>query len=326
MAASDVLSPEVLSKFSSDEYEDGDTCELRAPSPSPTIGAKKLLSIFDEPENAKAAPAIPLEFQGEDLKKAPPAPLEPAAASSISWSVPRPHAALFLTCSALLASTAAAFACARRGARAFCGQPTTFLPRGRRTRRRALLLGEESANATLEPLLADDLFSAVMHENGALDPEDAAAVVAAVEARSAKGAYRSAFEAAAAEDDEESFAAFEADYAFLSRAHVLDVRAHVLGRSDVSTALHSDPSRDLVDAVAASEGVEYEHAFERSTVKPVETAEGGFVLGLRQHILRGAEGLLHQDPSIDLEDLMAIKSKARANKLRARLAADRTRL
>jgi len=330
------LTPEVQRYFKSEQYEDGETAEIRAPAPDSTIGAKKLLSLF-EPEapagkEASSEPAIPLEFQGEDLKKlpAPPAapqePEEPASSSSVPASLYRPALALWLTCGALLATSAAAFACARRGAtRAFCGQPAPFLPRGRRTRRRALLaLGEEPANATAEPPAS--LLASVLAEDPAMDPADAAAVVAAVEARSAGGAFRAAA-APASNERAEGLAAFEADYAAASRAHVLDVRAHVLSRGDVKSALHLDPARELVDAVGSTEGSDYAHAFERSASEhPVRTADGGFVLGLRAHILRGAEGLLHQDPSIDLEDIMPVKAKARALKIRARLAGEKGRV
>ena len=96
---------------------------------------------------------------------------------------------------------------------------------------------------------------------------------------------------------------------------------------DVKSALHLDPARELVDAVGSTEGSDYAHAFERSASEhPVRTADGGFVLGLRAHILRGAEGLLHQDPSIDLEDIMPVKAKARALKIRARLAGEKGRV
>ena len=63
------LSPEIAAKFAAAEAADaGDTYEV-APhkeTPRKSLGAKKLLSLFDEPEgeDLKAEPAIPLEFQG----------------------------------------------------------------------------------------------------------------------------------------------------------------------------------------------------------------------------------------------------------------------
>ena len=73
------LSPEVAARFAAaEENEAGGTWEVAPHKESPTksLGAQKLLSLFDEPEDLKAEPepAIPLEFQGEDLKAEQPAP------------------------------------------------------------------------------------------------------------------------------------------------------------------------------------------------------------------------------------------------------------
>ena len=117
---------------------------------------------------------------------------------------------------------------------------------------------------------------------------------------------------------EEALASFEKDYGAASRAHVLDVRAHVLGR--VAGALDAQPDLDLVDAVeAGAAGGAYEHAYERADVEsgPVATA-GGFLLNLRAHVMRGADGLLHQNPAMDVEDVLAVKARTKQAKLAAR--------
>ena len=73
------LSPEVAARFAAAEAAaDGDTWEVAPHKETPTksLGAKNLLALFDEPGKAAAEPepAIPLEFQGEDLKAEQPAP------------------------------------------------------------------------------------------------------------------------------------------------------------------------------------------------------------------------------------------------------------
>ena len=65
------LSPEVAARFAAAEAAaDGDTWEVAPHKETPTksLGAKNLLALFDEPGKAAEEPAIPLEFQGEDLK------------------------------------------------------------------------------------------------------------------------------------------------------------------------------------------------------------------------------------------------------------------
>ena len=66
-------------------------------------------------------------------------------------------------------------------------------------------------------------------------------------------------------------------------------------------------------------GGAYEHAYERADVEsgPVATA-GGFLLNLRAHVMRGADGLLHQNPAMDVEDVLAVKARAKQAKLAAR--------
>ena len=50
---------------------------------------------------------------------------------------------------------------------------------------------------------------------------------------------------------------------------------------------------------------------------PVATA-GGFLLNLRAHVMRGADGLLHQNPAMDVEDVLAVKARTKQAKLAAR--------
>merc|ERR1719453_306787 len=125
-----------------------------------------------------------------------------------------------------------------------------------------------------------------------MDPADADAVVAALQARGGRLAEAASVPEA---EREEALASFEKDYGAASRAHVLDVRAHVLGR--VAGALDAQPDLDLVDAVEAA---------------------GGFLLNLRAHVMRGADGLLHQNPAMDVEDVLAVKARTKQAKLAAR--------
>merc|ERR1719453_2026552 len=147
-----------------------------------------------------------------------------------------------------------------------------------------------------------------------MDPADADAVVAALQARGGRLAEAASVPEA---EREEALASFEKDYGAASRAHVLDVRAHVLGR--VAGALDAQPDLDLVDAVEAGSAGKYEHAYERADVEggPVATA-GGFLLNLRAHVMRGADGLLHQNPAMDVEDVLAVKARTKQAKLAAR--------
>ena len=147
-----------------------------------------------------------------------------------------------------------------------------------------------------------------------MDTTDADAVVGALTARGGRLA-----EAASAPSVEREpiLASFETDYAAASRAHVLDVRAHVLQR--VQGALEAQPELDLVDAVEAGAGLGYEHAHERADLEgqPVATT-GGFLLNLRAHVLRGADGLLHQNPEMDLDDIVSTKTRVKQAKLASR--------
>ena len=311
------LSPEIAAKFAAAEAADaGDTYEV-APhkeTPRKSLGAKKLLSLFDEPEgeDLKAEPAIPLEFQGEDLKKDLPDAPAPRAASAY-----RPALALWALAGFTALTSAAAFMCGRRGgAKAMCGQRMVTVPRGR-ARRRVLLRDDDDAKGlVVAPPPARELFfhKVLRHQDPAMDPADADAVVAALQARGGRLAEAASVPEA---EREEALASFEKDYGAASRAHVLDVRAHVLGR--VAGALDAQPDLDLVDAVEAGSAGKYEHAYERADVEggPVATA-GGFLLNLRAHVMRGADGLLHQNPAMDVEDVLAVKARAKQAKLAAR--------
>ena len=77
------------------------------------------------------------------------------------------------------------------------------------------------------------------------------------------------------------------------------------------------PADAAVEAGAANG--KYEHAYERADVEggPVATA-GGFLLNLRAHVMRGADGLLHQNPAMDVEDVLAVKARTKQAKLAAR--------
>jgi len=311
------LSPEIAAKFAAAEAADaGDTYEV-APhkeTPRKSLGAKKLLSLFDEPEgeDLKAEPAIPLEFQGEDLKKDLPDAPAPRAASAY-----RPALALWALAGFTALTSAAAFMCGRRGgAKAMCGQRMVTVPRGR-ARRRVLLRDDDDAKGlVVAPPPARELFfhKVLRHQDPAMDPADADAVVAALQARGGRLAEAASVPEA---EREEALASFEKDYGAASRAHVLDVRAHVLGR--VAGALDAQPDLDLVDAVEAGAAGKYEHAYERADVEggPVATA-GGFLLNLRAHVMRGADGLLHQNPAMDVEDVLAVKARTKQAKLAAR--------
>jgi len=313
--ASGALSPEVAARFAAaEENEAGDTWEVAPHKETPTksLGAKKLLSLFDEPEDLKAeAPEpIPLEFQGEDLKAEQPAP---RAASAY-----RPALALWALAGFTALTSAAAFMCGRRGgAKAMCGQRMVTVPRGR-ARRRVLLRDDDDAKGlVVAPPPARELFfhKVLRHQDPAMDPADADAVVAALQARGGRLAEAASVPEA---EREEALASFEKDYGAASRAHVLDVRAHVLGR--VAGALDAQPDLDLVDAVEAGAAPgKYEHAYERADVEggPVATA-GGFLLNLRAHVMRGADGLLHQNPAMDVEDVLAVKARTKQAKLAAR--------
>ena len=309
------LSPEVAARFAAAEAAaDGDTWEVAPHKETPTksLGAKNLLALFDEPGKAAEAPepAIPLEFQGEDLKAEQPAP---RAASAY-----RPALALWALAGFTALTSAAAFMCGRRGgAKAVCGQRMVTVPRGR-ARRRVLLGDDDDAKGlVVAPPPARELFfhKVLRHQDPAMDPADADAVVAALQARGGRLAEAASVPEA---EREEALASFEKDYGAASRAHVLDVRAHVLGR--VAGALDAQPDLDLVDAVeAGAAGGAYEHAYERADVEsgPVATA-GGFLLNLRAHVMRGADGLLHQNPAMDVEDVLAVKARAKQAKLAAR--------
>lgn len=208
--------------------------------------------------------------------------------------------------------------CGRRGgAKAVCGQRMVTVPRGR-ARHRVLLGDDDDAKGlVVAPPPARELFfhKVLRHQDPAMDPADADAVVAALQARGGRLAEAASVPEA---EREEALASFEKDYGAASRAHVLDVRAHVLGR--VAGALDAQPDLDLVDAVeAGAAGGTYEHAYERADVEsgPVATA-GGFLLNLRAHVMRGADGLLHQNPAMDVEDVLAVKARAKQAKLAAR--------
>lgn len=308
------LSPEVLRAF--ETAADGDTLEVKAPK-EPSV-KKNLLSVFDEP--------LPKEFCGEDLKKpaaAPPAaPKAPEPAPAVYLGakyIYRPALVLSATVSALLLTSAAAFAC-RHGSsnlRACGSQPHVVPHRARRTRRLALYADADYGNATHA---CPGLEETLLHQDPSMDPEDAQRVAEALRAAAERPLYAevreppsppSPYDAAAPPQKTWAPDEFAEEYSKASRAQVLDVRGEVLRRLAKASAAH-DPSADLKDALDAVSGPEYRHAYEKGAPGPVETAEGGFLLGLRDHLLRGADGLVHQDPAIDLSDLASIKAKARA--------------
>lgn len=334
-----ILSPEVAARFEAacEGAADGDTYEV-APhkeTPRKSLGAANLLALFDEPgaedlkdlKDLKAEPAIPLEFQGVNLKaEQAPEPIpaefqgEDLKAPRAATSSYRPALALWATCSALALTSAAAFMCGRGSRTNTCGQRMAVVPRGlRRTRRRARLSDDDITDAlalVVPPPPVRELFfhKVLRHQDPSMDTTDADAVVGALTARGGRLA-----EAASAPSVEREpiLASFETDYAAASRAHVLDVRAHVLQR--VQGALEAQPELDLVDAVEAGAGLGYEHAHERADLEgqPVATT-GGFLLNLRAHVLRGADGLLHQNPEMDLDDIVSTKTRVKQAKLASR--------
>ncbi len=172
------LSPEVAARFAAAEAAaDGDTWEVAPHKETPTksLGAKNLLALFDEPgKDLKQAeePAIPLEFQGEDLKAEQPAP---RAASAY-----RPALALWALAGFTALTSAAAFMCGRRGgAKAVCGQRMVTVPRGR-ARRRVLLGDDDDAKGlVVAPPPARELFfhKVLRHQDPAMDPADADALL-----------------------------------------------------------------------------------------------------------------------------------------------------
>mmetsp|Transcript_15900 Transcript_15900/g.47425 ORF Transcript_15900/g.47425 Transcript_15900/m.47425 type:complete len:331 (+) Transcript_15900:174-1166(+) len=306
------LSPEVLRAF--ETAADGDTLEVKAPK-EPQV-KQNLLSVFDEP--------LPEEFRGEDLKK--PAPAAPAAPAAPEPSVYlgakyiyRPALVLGGTVSALLLTSAAAFACRHGSNLRACGpQPHVVVPhRARRTRRLALHADADYGNETNA---CPGLEEALLHQDPSMDPEDAQRVAEALRAAAERPLYEevreppapaSPYDAAAPPQKTWAPDEFAEEYSKASRAQVLDVRGEVLRRLATASAAH-DPSADLKDALDAVSGPDYRHAYEKGAPGPVETPEGGFLLGLRDHLLRGADGLVHADPAIDLSDLASVKAKARA--------------
>ena len=303
---------------------------------------------------ARGAPACEAGAACGACAKAPPPivvfPEATRRAAAASSSGPcRGRLALAVLCLALLFSTAAAFACsarAGRSTRALCGEPAVLLPRGARRVRRlarrydaavydegtAAALGGETSNDTQACDLRPDggaarrLEATLLHQVPGLDPADAAAVSAALAAAGGDGGdalYR-------AEDDEEArgggaevdvdvFAQLEAAYAAASRGQVLHVRKHVLGRLDGSHIFHTSPEISLVDAVTLTEGLDYTHAYKRPQFEPLQTKEGAFVLGVRDHLVKGNQDVLHQDPAIDIADLAAVKERTRLTKLNTKL-------
>ena len=100
---------------------------------------------------------------------------------------------------------------------------------------------------------------------------------------------------------------------------MLHVRRHVLDRLDGTRLLVTNPELSLVDAVTLTEGASYAHAYKRPDFKPLVTKDGAFVLGVRDHLTRGADEFLHQDAAIDLKDLAAVKERARLSKISNKL-------
>ena len=349
-----VLSPEVQAAFERAEAEaDGDTVQLPTPAPAETKHAKNLLSLFDAPAPEKEAapaaaagkPAPPLAAAltaelgaARAAAKAPPPIVRfPEARAPQPARAPRAGVALAALSLALLFSTAAAFACsarASRSARALCGEPLAVLPRGaRRVRRRAHATFDaatvrDEANDTLAcgAPPADErrrLEAALLHQNPGLEPADLAAVAAAALVAGAGGLFEDAAPDAApdvaAAGGDALFGAFAAQYAEASRGQVLHVRRHVLDRLDGTRLLAANPELSLVDAVTLTEGASYAHAYKRPDFKPLVTKDGAFVLGVRDHLTRGADEFLHQDAAIDLKDLAAVKERARLSKISNKL-------
>ncbi|KAH8051084.1 hypothetical protein JL720_15241 [Aureococcus anophagefferens] len=213
-------------------------------------------------------------------------------------------------------STAAAFACSARASRsARAGEPLAVLPgRGRRRRdadaRRAAVRDEANDTLACGAPPADErrrLEAALLHQNPGLEPADLAAVAALAPALApaARGRWRRRGAGVAAAGGDALFGAFAAQYAEASRGQVLHVRRHVLDRLDGTRLLVTNPELSLVDAVTLTEGASYAHAYKRPDFKPLVTKDGAFVLGVRDHLTRGADEFLHQDAAIDLKDLAA---------------------
>ncbi|EGB07347.1 hypothetical protein AURANDRAFT_71853 [Aureococcus anophagefferens] len=165
--------------------------------------------------------------------------------------------------------------------------------------------------------------AALLHQNPGLEPADLAAVAAAALGAGAGGLFEDAAPDAApdvaAAGGDALFGAFAAQYAEASRGQVLHVRRHVLDRLDGTRLLVTNPELSLVDAVTLTEGASYAHAYKRPDFKPLVTKDGAFVLGVRDHLTRGADEFLHQDAAIDLKDLAAVKERARLSKISNKL-------
>ena len=149
-------------------------------TPTKSLGAQKLLSLFDEPEDLKAeAPEpIPLEFQGEDLKAEQPAP---RAASAY-----RPALALWALAGFTALTSAAAFMCGRRGgAKAVCGQRMVTVPRGR-ARRRVLLGDDDTPTAALLEAPSSELVTTEVPSDAAVASDAAVGVSSSPRAQSSR--------------------------------------------------------------------------------------------------------------------------------------------
>ncbi|KAH8064860.1 hypothetical protein JL722_1747 [Aureococcus anophagefferens] len=306
-----VLSPEVQAAFERAEAEaDGDTVQLPTPAPAETKHAKNLLSLFERRRRKEAAPAAAAGKPAPPLAAALTAELGAARAAA---KAPPPIVR---------------FPEARAPQPARAGGPLAVLPGARGVggaprRSAAAVRGEANDTLACGAPPADErrrLEAALLHQNPGLEPADLAAVAAAALRR--RGLFedgpRAAPDVAAAGGDA-LFGAFAAQYAEASRGQVLHVRRHVLDRLDGTRLLAANPELDLVDAVTLTEGASYAHAYKRPDFKPLVTKDGAFVLGVRDHLTRGADEFLHQDAAIDLKDLAAVKERARLSKISNKL-------
>lgn len=314
MAAA-VLTPHVVRALEGAEA-DGDTVALPdPPAADATAGARNLLSLFEAPEDEGPKKAKALD---EDDTVKPPAARPRANSYSTPPLVPKPALVLFATVGAALLTSAAAFACSARApasARALCGAPAHALPRRSLLRRRSASADDAGGDDDDDDARAGEagrLRAALLHTSPEMDPADVEAVLAGMAAGEMAHLYAPAPAETCAPVE---VSLFHHRYATLSRAHVLDVRAHVLARLDGSRVLHTSPEIDLKDALDLTEGRDYAHAYARPAEAPTPTDDGAFVLNVNEYVTRGAEAFLHQDPAMNIADLVPIKARTRQSKL-----------
>ncbi|KAK7231306.1 hypothetical protein SO694_00073123 [Aureococcus anophagefferens] len=277
-----VLSPEVQAAFERAEAEaDGDTVQLPTPAPAETKHAKNLLSLFDAPAPEKEA----RRRRGRQAR--PP----------------------------LAAALTAELGAARAAAKA--PPPIVRFPEARAPQPRARAAGVAGAEPRAPFSTAAAFATRASSRRTSRPSRRWRSGAGAGGLFEDAGAGRAPDVAAAGGDA--LFGAFAAQYAEASRDQVLHVRRHVLDRLDGTRLLVTNPELSLVDAVTLTEGASYAHAYKRPDFKPLVTKDGAFVLGVRDHLTRGADEFLHQDAAIDLKDLAAVKERARLSKISNKL-------